>query len=172
MLIDDARAAGAEIQQYRSDYLPTFGATAGYNLRGQGATPGNNYYAGLVVTWPIFNGFLTDHEVAEAKLHQDAIRHDIEDLRQRIILEVQRAFLDWQASVDRIHQAEQALEASRVELDLAEKRYETGLGSIIELTDAQREFTSAGAQQVQALAGFSIAKAALDRDTGAGLPPP
>jgi len=172
MLIDDARAAGAEIQQYRSDYLPTFGATAGYNLRGQGATPGNNYYAGLVVTWPIFNGFLTDHEMAEAKLHQDAIRHDIEDLRQRIILEVQRAFLDWQASVDRIHQAEQALEASRVELDLAEKRYETGLGSIIELTDAQREFTSAGAQQVQALAGFSIAKAALDRDTGAGVPPP
>jgi outer membrane protein TolC len=172
MLIDDARAAGAEIKQYRSDYLPTFGATAGYNIRGQGATPGNNYYAGLVVTWPLFNGFLTDHEVAEAKLNQDAIRHEIEDLRQRIILQVQRSFLDWQASVDRIHQAEQALEASRVELDLAEKRYETGLGSIIELTDAQRQFTSAGAEHVQALAGFSIAKAALDRDTGTGVPPP
>jgi len=172
MLVDDARAAGAEIKQYRSDYLPTFGATAGYNVRGQNATPGNNYYAGLLITWPIFNGFLTDHEVTEAKLHQDAIRHDIEDLRQRIILQVKRSFLDWQASVDRIHQAEKALEASRVELDLAEKRYETGLGSIIELTDAQREFTSAGAEDVQALAGYSIAKAALDRDTGSGVPPP
>jgi outer membrane protein len=122
------------------------------------------------VTWPIFNGFLTNHEVAEARLRQDAVRHGIADLRQRIVLQVKRSFLDWQASLDRIHQAEAALTASRVQLDLAEKRYETGLGSIIELTDAQRRFTEDGAQQVKALAGFSIAKAAVDRDTGCCLP--
>ena len=75
MLLDEARAAGAEIKQYRSDYLPRVGGVAGYNVRGQDATPGNNFYAGLVVTWPIFNGFLTDHQVAEARLRQDAVRH-------------------------------------------------------------------------------------------------
>jgi outer membrane protein len=170
MLEDDARAAGAEIVEYKSDYLPSVGAAAGVNTRGQTATPGTNFYAGLVVSWPIFNGFLTDHEVAEARLRQDAVRHAIADLRQRVVLDVQRGFLDFQASLERIREVDQTLAASRVELDLATKRYETGLGNIIELTDAQRRFTEDGAASVRALAGFSIAKAALARDTGTGLP--
>lgn len=170
LLENEARAAGAEIREYRSDYWPSVGAVAGVNTRGQGATPGTNFVGGLVVTWPIFDGFRTDHEVAEARLKQEAIRHSIDELRQRVALQVQRSFLDWQASVERIHRAEQTVEASRVELELAAKRYETGLGSIIELTDAQRRYSDDGAQEVQAVAGFSIAKAALDRDTGVGVP--
>jgi outer membrane protein len=170
MLLDEARATGAEVKQYRSDYLPRIGAVAGYNVRGQDATPGNNYYAGLVLTWPIFNGFLTDHQVEESRLQQDAVRHGIEELRQQIVLQVKRSFLEWQASLDRIHQTEATLAASRVELDLAEKRYESGLGSIIELTDAQRRYTEDGAARVQALAEFSAARSAVDRDTGCCLP--
>ena len=170
MLQDEARAAGAQIQEYGSDYLPTLGATAGYTARGQDLPASNNFDVGVLVSWPIFNGFLTDHELAEARLHQDAVRHSIEDIRQRIFLQVKSGFLDWQASVERIHRAEQTVAASRVELELAEKRYEAGLGNIIELTDAQRRFTQDEADYVQALAVFSIAKAALDRDVGAGVP--
>jgi outer membrane protein len=170
MLQDEARAAGAQIQEYRSDYLPTLGATAGYTARGQTLPASNNFDVGVLITWPIFNGFLTDHELAEAKLHQDAIRHSIEDIRQRIFLQVKSGYLDWQASVERIHRAEQTVAASRGELELAGKRYDAGLGNIIELTDAQRRFTQDAADYVQSLAAFSIAKAALDRDVGAGLP--
>lgn len=170
MFEDEARATGAEVTVRRSDYFPSLAAVAGVSARGQGATPGTNLHAGLVVTWPVFNGFLTDHEVTEAKLRQDAIRHDIEDLRQRIALQVTRSYLGWQGSVERIHQADASLAASQVELDLAQKRYDAGLGSIIELTDAQRRFTEDRAQQVEALAAFSIAKAALDRDTADSVP--
>jgi outer membrane protein len=171
MLEDAARAAGARIAQFKSDYLPSIGATAGYSARGQGQPAANNFDVGVLVSWPIFNGFLTDHEVAEAKLHQGAIGHAIQDLRQQIFLEVKSGYLDWQASLERIHRAEQTVAASRAELDLAEKRYETGLGNIIELTDAQRRFTEDEAGYINALADFSIAKAALARDTGSGLPP-
>ncbi len=170
MLEDEARAAGAQIQEYRSDYWPTVGATLGYNVRGQDLPASNNFDAGVLIVWPIFNGFLTDHELTEATLHQESIRHSIEDIRQRIFLQVKSGYLDWQASLERIHRAEQTVAASRVELELAETRYETGLGNIIELTDAQRRFTQDEAGYVQALAVFSIAKAALDRDTGSGLP--
>jgi len=172
LLEDEARAAGAEIREYRSDYWPTVGAVAGVNTRGQDATPGTNFEGGVVVTWPLFDGYRTDHEVAEARLRQESVRHSIDELRQRIALQVQRSFLDWQASVERIRRAEQTVAASQVELELAAKRYETGLGSIIELTDAQRRFSEDGAQEVGAVAGFSIAKAALDRDTGVGIPAP
>jgi len=170
MLQDAARAAGAEIQQYRSDYFPILGATAGYSARGQDLPASNNFDVGLLITWPLFNGFLTEHQIAEVRLHQEAIRHSIEDMRQRIYLQVKSGYLVWQASLDRIHRAEQRVAASRAELDLAQKRYETGLGNIIELTDAQRRFTEDEADLVGALADFSTAKAALVRDTGAGLP--
>jgi outer membrane protein TolC len=170
MLEDEARAAGARIAEYRSDYLPSIGATAGYSVRGQSSPAANNFDVGVLITWPIFNGFITDHEVTEAKLHQDAIAHAVQDLRQRIFLQVKSGYLDWQASRQRIHRAEQTVAASRGELDLAEKRYEAGLGNIIELTDAQRRFTEDEDGYINALADFSIAKAALERDTGAGLP--
>lgn len=170
MLEDEARAAGARIAEFKSDYLPSIGATAGYSARGQDIPAANNFDVGVLVTWPIFNGFLTDHAVAEAKMHQDAIGHAIQDLRQRIFLQVKSGYLNWQAARERIHRAEQTVAASRAELDLAEKRYETGLGTIIELTDAQRRFTEDEADYIDALAGFSIAKAALTRDTGAGPP--
>lgn len=170
MLEDDARATGAQIREFKSDYLPTVGATAGYSTRGQGVPAANNFDAGVLVTWPIFNGFLTTDQVTEAKLHQDAVRHSIEDIRQRIFLQVKSAFLDWQASLQRIQRAEKTIAASRSELDLAQERYDTGLGNIIELTDAQRRFTEDEAGYVDALAAFNIARAAVQRDVGAGLP--
>lgn len=165
MLEDEARAAGAEIAEYRSDYWPTVGATAGYSVRGRNATPADNLDAGVLISWPLFNGFLTDHEVAEARLRQDAIRHGIEDLRQQIVLQVKSAYLDRQASLQRIDRARRALAASRAELDLATKRYEGGLGSILELADAQRRFTEDGASVARALATSSTAEAALVRAT-------
>jgi outer membrane protein len=166
MLEDEARAAGAEIVQARGQGLPSIGAVAGYDVRGQDATPGNNFRAGVVITWPIFTGFLTQHEAEEARLRQDAIAHGIQELRQEIVLQVKSAFLDWTASLERIHHAERTVAASRVEFDLAQKRYDMGLGSIIELTDAQRRLTEDSAEYVNALAGFSIAKAALARSIG------
>ena len=170
LLVDEARAAGAEIQEYRSDYLPRVGAVAGFNTRGQDTGPGNNFYAGIVVTWSIFNGFLTDHQVQEAKLQQEAITHSIEDLRQRVAVQVKSSYLDWQAAVDRINKTEKALAASQLELDLAEKRYASGLGSIIELTDAERQWTQDEADLIRARGDLALAKAALDRATGVGAP--
>lgn len=170
MLIDEARAAGAQIDEFKSDYLPRFGAVAGFNTRGQDGGPANNYYAGLVVSWPIFDGFATDHEVAEAKLHQDAVGHSIDDLRQRIAVQVKHDWLDWQAAIDRVAKSEKTADAARLQLDLADKRYANGLGSIIELTDAERQDTQAAAELVRARVDLSLAKAALDRSTGVGAP--
>lgn len=170
MLVEEARAAGAQVDEYRSDYLPRFGAVAGVNARGQENEPAGNYYAGIVVSWPIFNGFATDHEVAEAKLHQDAISHSIDDLRQRIAVQVKRDRLDWSAAIDRVAKSEKAVAATHLQLHLADERYTNGLGSIIELTDAERQDTQAAADLIRARLDLALAKAALDRSTGAGAP--
>jgi outer membrane protein len=171
-LEDQARAMGARIQQYRSDYFPTVNGVAGYSAMGTGLPAANNFNVGVVITWPIFNNFLTTHQIAEAQFRQRAIEDQIEDLRQRILLEVKTAFLDWQATLQRINRAEQTLAASRAELELAEKRYAAGLADIVELEEAQRNYTGDDAAYANALYGYSIAKAAVDQATARSLSGP
>lgn len=168
-LQDQAKAMGAKIVEYQSDYYPTVNAVGGYSAVGTGIPAANNFNAGIVVTWPIFNSFLTRDQIAETRFRQHAILRAIDDLRQEIILQVHTAFLNWQASLQRISRAEKTLAASRAELELAEKRYEAGLASIIELEDAQRNYTYDDAAYADALYGFSVTKAAVDRATGRSI---
>ncbi len=168
-LQDQAKAMGARIVEYQSDYYPTVNAVGGYSALGTGTPAANNFNAGIVITWPIFNSFLTSDQVSESRFRQHAILRAIEDLRQEIILQVHTAFLNWQASLQRINHAEKTLAASSAELELAEKRYQAGLTSIIELEDAQRSYTADDAAYADALYGFSITKAAVDRATGRSL---
>ncbi len=168
-LQDQAKAMGAKIVEYQSDYYPTVNAVGGYSALGTGTPAANNFNAGIMITWPIFNSFLTSDQIAETRYRQHALLRAIEDLRQEIILQVNTAFLNWQASLQRIIRAERTLAASRAELELAEKRYEAGLTSIIELEDAQRSYTNDDAAYADALYGFSVTKAAVDRATGRSL---
>jgi outer membrane protein len=169
LLEAQARAAGALIKQARSDYFPSVGATAGYSSMGTGLPAANNFNAGIVVVWPIFNGFATEHQVEELKANQNAIRYAMQDLELRIWLDVKSAYLELQTAVQRIHQAEATLAASSGQLELADKRYTAGLGNIIELTDAERFYIQDDAAYVDSLYAYSVAKATLDRVTGMSL---
>jgi len=169
-------AMGAQVVQYRSDYFPSAGAfseatTMGTSLAGSPSfsQPANNWALGMVVHWPIFNSFLTTHQLQAAKLSQKAIEYALADLNQRVIFQVKTAFLDWQASIERIYRAEKALAASRVELELVEKRYEAGLTNIVFLEDAERHYTDDDARYADSLYDFSYAKAEVDHATGRAL---
>jgi outer membrane protein len=170
-LDDQARAAGAKITQYRSDFFPTVHAIAGYNALGTGTPAANNYDAGVLISWPIFNGFETEHQIAEAKFQREALQLRIKALQQRVYLEVKSAFLDWQAALERIHRTELTVAASRARLELATKRYDAGLGNIIELTDAERFYIEDDAGYIDALYSYAVAKAALDLATASSRLP-
>jgi outer membrane protein len=169
VLKNEAHAMGAQIAEYRSDYFPEADAMGGYNAMGTGLPAANNFNVGLVITWPIFNGFLTTHQVEEARLNQQAIENATKDLQQRVILQVKTAFFNWESSRQEIQRARGALEASQVELELAEKRYDAGLTSIVELEDAQRHYTFDDAEYANALYGYSLTRAAVDHATGSLL---
>jgi outer membrane protein TolC len=68
-----ASAAGAQVSEVHSDFFPSAEAVAGYNAMGTGLPAANNFDVGLVVSWPLFNGFLTTHQIDEAKARQNAI---------------------------------------------------------------------------------------------------
>lgn len=169
MLKAEAAAAGAQIVVYRSDYYPTTRAIGGYSAMSTGLPAVNNFYVGIAVTWPIFNGFQTEHAVADAKYRRDALTHAVEELRQKIYQQVTSSFLDSQAAFVGIRRAKRTLDASQVELRLASERYRSGLGNVVELEDAQRRFTDDSAAYVDALYQYATAGAAVMHATASNL---
>jgi outer membrane protein len=120
-----------------------------------------NWAAGLALTWPLFQGGLTRSQVAQAEASLQSIdaQRALEELQIR--LDVDSARLAVRAAKATISAADEALASAREQLHLAEQRYVTGVGSIIELYDAQVAFTGAAVQSVQARYGLSSARAQL-----------
>ncbi len=156
----DAQEATA--RSAKGGYGPSLSATAGASESGltlDGLGP--NVNVGVILTWPVFQGGLTVGQVRQAEAGLDGVdaQRALEELQVR--LDVNAAQLAVRAAKATIGAADEALSSAREQLRLAEQRYATGVGSIIELNDAQAAYTSAAGQVVQARYSLAIARAQL-----------
>jgi outer membrane protein len=158
-----ARQAQQEtIAGLRGAYAPALGATAVATEAGTGLdrlVP--NWVVGATLTWPLFQGGLTDGQVHEARATLAALDAQAEGLRLAVRVEVEQAQLSVRAAAAAGAAAEEAVASARDQLRLAEGRYSAGLGNVIELGDAQLTFTGAAAQAVSARYNLALARAAL-----------
>jgi outer membrane protein len=146
----------------RGGYGPTVGAVAGAAEGGialDSLVP--NWYAGVVVNWPIYQGGLTKGQVhaAAAAVQSVNAQRSLEALQVR--LDVDSARLAVRAAKATIPSADAAVINARERLRLAEERYVAGVGSIIELNDAEVFYVAARAQAVQARFSLSSSRAQL-----------
>ena len=136
-----------------------------YDFTGNSSPDQASWNIGLNVNLSLFNGGLTTAQIGEAKANLSNLRFNEEALKQNIELEVRQALLNLQQASESIDVSAKALEEARENLDLAENRYQTGVGSIIELTDAQASSTFANASHVRALYDYRTALAAVEKAT-------
>jgi outer membrane protein len=99
--------------------------------------------------------------VREARGTAASLAAAADGVRLQVGVDVEQARLAVRAAKASIGGANEALVNAREQLRLAEGRYETGLGSVIELADAQVAYTTAEAQQVQAVFNLAAARAQL-----------
>jgi outer membrane protein TolC len=165
------RAATQQIAALQKDYLPKVGGTATYTKSGRDEPSAESWNVGAQVNLSIFNGGLTTAEIGEARANLAVLEANYESVRQNVTLEVRQALANVQQGLESIRVAEKGSRQARENLELAEGRYSTGAGSIIELTDAQASLASADANRVQALVNYRIAVATLERATAEPLTP-
>jgi outer membrane protein len=109
------------------------------------------------VNVPIFNGFLYSAQEQEAKLRANATNEQARQLRDRIVRDVQTAWLRAKNAYQRIGVTEQLLTQSNQSLALAQTRYQLGLASIVELTEAQLQQTQAAISHTNAMYQYRLA---------------
>ena len=157
------------ITSYKGAYGPSISALGTVGASGTALDALNpSWGIGAQLLWPLFQGGLTGGQVhqAEANLSYAEAQLDAEKLQVRF--DVEQAVLTLRAAKVSIDASNEALVNAREQLRLAEGRYQSGVGSIIELGDAQIAATSAAAQVVQA--DFNLATARAQLLTALGRP--
>lgn len=166
-------AAKARVRLELSNYLPTLSASGAYNWASGKSEMGifkgdiqNSWNAGVVLSVPLFQGGLTRGRVSEARANLIALESQRDTVRQSILLEVNQAFADLESAAARVDVMESAVKKARENLDLAQGRYEAGIGPYIEVTDAQLSAVNAETDHVQAVYDHHLAVARLEKAMG------
>jgi len=173
------RASDQLIATARRGHLPDLNFDASYGRRHQSDEIDRNnnrhlntfplqpaWAVGLVLNVPIFDGFRTTQRVEETLHNYYNVKAQEEDRRQLIALEVEQSYLRVVETQERIKANESATTAAKENLDLAQGRYQVGVGSIIEVTDAETLYTEAQINYVRSIYEYKIADAQLARAMG------
>lgn len=150
-------------------FYPTLGAigTAGFVPAGEQTVPGRYGAVGLNVTIPVFNGGLFKARQTEAELRAQAATQNINDLANRIIADVRVAYLNAMNAFERVGLTDQLLKQAQLALDLAQSRYDLGLSSIVELSQAQLNLTSAQIAAASSRYDYQTQRAVVSFQIGA-----
>jgi outer membrane protein len=114
---------------------------------------------------PLFNGFLYPARAREANLKAQATQERLRDMRNLISRDVRTSWLNANTAYQRLSVTQQLLQQAKLALSLAQSRYNLGLGSIVELSQAQLQETQAEITYAQAGYDYRLSLAALTYET-------
>ena len=159
--------ADLDYRAARSDRLPSLSGFAGYGTIGPGldnAIP--TWNLGISLQLPVFDGGRVDARRAESlsKLRRERIEG--QDLRRQIELEVRLAFAGLNLAREQITVAEEGLQLAQQELEQARRRYQAGITSSLEVTDAQTRLERARENQITALFNYNLERINLGEAMG------
>lgn len=156
-----------DIKRYQAAYYPTLNLNGAFqknalnntfDLFSKSSTWYSTSYLGLSLKVPIFSGFSKDANLKKARLQSTLISDQIENLKQNIDVDVRIArntFLNAINNMD--NQRENAMLAESV-YDQTKKKYESGLASTTDLTNAQTDLIQAQTNYINALYNAVVAK--------------
>ena len=128
-----------------------------------------NWWGGIGVNMniPIFNGFLYSAQAKEATIRAQAASEQSRDLRDRIVRDVRTAWLTANTAYQRVNVTAELLREANLALKLAQTRYQLGLSSIVELSQAQYQQTDAAIGNTDAQYQYRLSLATLNYEIGA-----
>ncbi len=164
-------AAEAEIRATLGRYLPEVSATWMYDWqrmrsRDEPFEKPEGYSAGLVLTIPLFDGFMRENAIGTARAKRDKVREQEVLARQQVAKEVNQAALMLAAAEKNVEASRKGLEQAEEQFRIVEERYASGRGIQLEILDAQTALTRARFNLVAALADHHSALAMWLKATG------
>jgi outer membrane protein len=127
-----------------------------------------NWYGavGGNVSVPIFNGFRFTAQASEAAFQAQAAGQQTRALREQVARDVRTAWLNANTALQRVTVTGELVNEANTALDLAKTRYDLGLSSIVELSQAELQQTEAAIDNANAHSQYDFAVATINFQTG------
>jgi len=116
---------------------------------------------GVNVNIPVFNGFLFEARAKSADLQSEVQKQRLAEIRDNIARDVRNAWEDEQRAFERLSVTKQMLQQADLALDLSQARYNLGLASIVELTQAELQKTQADIEDTDARYRYRVSQIVL-----------
>jgi len=150
--------------------LPTISALGivGGTPTGSAQYFSTNWYGavGGNISIPIFTGFRLNAQGAEAALQAKAASEQTRALRDQVARDVRTAWLNANTAMQRVAVSTELLKQANIALDLAKTRYDLGLSSIVELSQAELQQTEAAIGNANARSQYNFAISVINFQTG------
>lgn len=171
--IDSAEAA---LVVARSGHMPKVYANASNNWGGNGSDwPGDddeNWSVGVTASMNVFDSGVTWSKIHAAQENLAKAKESQRQIKDNVELEVRTDYLSMREAEKRITTAQVAVASAEEDYHIAVVRYQAGVGTNIDVMDAQEALTQAKTNYYQALYNYNTSKAALNTSMGVGVPVP
>lgn len=171
--IDSAEAA---LVVARSGHMPKVYANASNNWGGNGSDwPGDddeNWSVGVTASMNVFDSGVTWSKIHAAQENLAKAKESQRQIKDNVELEVRTDYLNLREAEKRITTTQVAVASAEEDYHIAVVRYQAGVGTNIDVMDAQEALTQAKTNYYQALYNYNTSKAALNTSMGVGVPVP
>ncbi|MGZ3757471.1 MAG: TolC family protein [Mucilaginibacter sp.] len=162
-----------DVKSKKAAYLPTANFNAGFaevfqenHFRYLFDHMYPNNYIGLSINVPIFNGNQRTNQLRQSEISVMKAKNDLENVKNALSLEVSAASISFYNSLQSLNTQKRSRELAQEVLRVSKIKYQQGVGSSIEVTQAQTDLDSADNQYIQALYNALISKVDLDKAYG------
>lgn len=171
--IDSAEAA---LVVARSGHMPKVYANASNNWGGNGSDwPGDddeNWSVGVTASMNVFDSGVTWSKIHAAQENLAKAKESQRQIKDNVELEVRTDYLNLREAEKRITTTQVTVASAEEDYHIAVVRYQAGVGTNIDVMDAQEALTQAKTNYYQALYNYNTSKAALNTSMGVGVPVP
>ena len=162
---------GYEIQKFQ--FAPTLVSTFNYMYMSQNNDfKFSNYrwdpysMLGITLSIPLFNGGQRYHNMKQSEIQLWQLQEQRKDVERGLKLSIKNSYDLMAKSMEQVVATESAVEQARKGYQITQKRYETGMGTIVDVNAAALAITNAELQYRNAIYDYLAAKADLEKTLG------
>ena len=125
-----------------------------------------NWAAGLSLSWNVFDNNVTSAQVRESEATVRRLESVAKQTRESIELEVRQAYNSLLSAEKNILTTGIAVDQAEEDYNISQVKYKEGVGTNLEVMDAQEKLTEARTNYYTALYNYNVSKAQLDKAMG------
>lgn len=160
------KAAEAGVDAARAAGKPSISLTASANQSNSAGITSHGSSAGISVSVPLFSGFAPTYRIRAAEAQVETRNAQLQRLRLQVALDVWTAYQNLTTTTQSLRSTADLLNSAEQSERVALGRYKAGVGSILDVLNAQTALASARQQRIQAMFNWNISRATLAQAMG------